>query len=135
MSESYKGFTIECERTDAASSYMWWVVGIDGHPYGCDGREYENSGDAERAAEQWIDWYIKSLPNTDTIKTILEVQERLKAIEEELQKLTNSPYTNHYKPFDEGAKMVTQLFCALEDVTESLKINEQIIRNTSRENG
>jgi LPS O-antigen subunit length determinant protein (WzzB/FepE family) len=136
MSESYKGFVIECERTDAASFHTWCVVGIDGHIYQCSGKEYVCSGEAEDAAEQWIDYYIKSLPNTDTVKTSLRIQSKLKEIEEELQKLTKSPYTGHYKRIEaEEANIVKYLDEAIENVTEALKINEQTIRKMHRENG
>lgn len=123
MRDSYRGFIIEYESTDSLSGYTWLVVDIDANVYQCSGREYECSGDAESAAEQWIDYFIKSLPDTDAVKTTLKNQERLKAIEEELQKLTDSPYAEEVNKY---------LYDALENVTEALKVNYRYIRSASK---
>jgi hypothetical protein len=133
MSESYKGFVIECERTDAASPYTWCVLGIDGYVYHSGGKEYECSGDAESAAQQWIDYYINSLPNTKAIKIALKLQDQLKEMEEGLQKITDVSFVEHFGRMDAkgsegGAKIGTHLFDALESITKAIQINEQVIR-------
>lgn len=130
MKESYKGFSIEYEKEDAASLYDCCVVGIDGYVYHC-GTRYESKYDAWLASVRWIDSYIKSIQPVG--ETCIRIQIQLKEIEEELQKLTDTPYENHYRLMSANKEMSIHLYNALENVTEALKTNEQVMKKLLKE--
>lgn len=134
MSESYKGFKIEYERTDAASLYSWSIIGINGHVYHCGGSEYETEYDAWSAATKWINSYIKTLPATQATRIALQVQQKLSDVEESLQVITGGDYLNHYRRIasEEIGNVEALLLDAGQKIQEAMKINEMTIRAIKR---
>ncbi|MBH8561664.1 hypothetical protein I8748_05630 [Nostoc sp. CENA67] len=128
MTESYKGFNIDIERTDNNSPYHWGVEGEE-HVYWSG--TAEDSSSAWEQATEWINFYLKSLPKTENAKIAVKHQQILKEVVEALEKVTDVDYCNHHQRIVSGGLRNKEALLdnALEKIREALRINEQVIRS------